>query len=112
MAMIFEISIHPPLAGRDLDGHKVVVVVALISIHPPLAGRDVCLGYISEEGLRFQSTCPLRGGTAGNYTQAKKTGFQSTRPLRGGTHHRVIAMGPLAISIHPPLAGRDCCTGF
>ena len=40
MEMQRGISIHPPLAGRDLD----VVVSALlraISIHPPLAGRDL-----------------------------------------------------------------------
>ena len=34
-----EISIHPPLAGRD-HVEVILCAVVLISIHPPLAGRD------------------------------------------------------------------------
>ena len=57
------ISIHPPLAGRDftllqLDG------CSLISIHPPLGGRDIPLDYLTGAFELFQSTRPLRGGTA------------------------------------------------
>ena len=34
-----QISIHPPLAGRDLL-YKAMELLPDISIHPPLAGRD------------------------------------------------------------------------
>ena len=34
------ISIHPPLAGRDGDGMSTPTQKQIISIHPPLAGRD------------------------------------------------------------------------
>ena len=57
------ISIHPPRAGRDgcrrwSDG------TTDISIHPPRAGRDgiAVLPCFSASG--FQSTRPVRGGTA------------------------------------------------
>ena len=36
--------------------------------------------------LRFQSTRPLRGGTAINNSGLTDEQFQSTRPLRGGTY--------------------------
>ena len=38
-AMTDEISIHSPLAGRDLV-HADRMLMAVISIHSPLAGRD------------------------------------------------------------------------
>ena len=34
--------------------------------------------------------------------------FQSTRPSRDGTEYVLQRCGPCVISIHPPLAGRDC----
>ena len=37
--------------------------------------------------------------------------FQSTRPLRGGTGVQQRFRGTPAISIHPPLAGRDEASG-
>ena len=78
------ISIHPPLAGRDqLFG--AVAGNGVISIHPPLAGRD--LNYVTS-----MTTLEI---------------FQSTRPLRGGTADPLLGTNGNAISIHPPLAGRD-----
>ena len=80
------ISIHAPLAGRDLDsvgasrpayhfnprapcGARRSSVIGLnsnrlISIHAPLAGRDPYLARSSTGRLLFQSTRPLRGATA------------------------------------------------
>ena len=57
------ISIHPPLAGRD---HKEEMTAwqRRISIHPPLAGRDTYESTCSYIFRIFQSTRPLRGGTA------------------------------------------------
>ena len=57
------ISIHPPLAGRDHHFRNEHTVVG-ISIHPPLAGRDIPLDYLTGAFELFQSTRPLRGGTA------------------------------------------------
>ncbi len=57
-----------------------------ISIHPPRAGRDAIRAGMNNNRLAFQSTRPVRGGTAqiqGIATQYHK--FQSTRPVRGGT---------------------------
>ena len=57
------ISIHPPLAGRDV--YLIIIRVRLaISIHPPLAGRDASRPLCSHPASPFQSTRPLRGGTA------------------------------------------------
>ena len=102
------ISIHAPLAGRDLFPLCQTILVcyfnprapcgarpsppagpqtfsAPISIHAPLAGRDLL------------------------YPDAKDTKslFQSTRPLRGATLHGRLLPRTLVISIHAPLAGRD-----
>ena len=102
----------------------------LISIHAPLAGRDlrVVKGY--NMTYKFQSTRPLRGATVVALPLAGSWRFQSTRPLRGatlmapvenvvetnfnprapcGARRRLYPRGPVAvsISIHAPLAGRD-----
>ena len=56
------ISIHAPLAGRDLVIgllHK----IRKISIHAPLAGRDGKMRRDKITTKRFQSTRPLRGAT-------------------------------------------------
>ena len=79
----YMISIHPPLAGRDLL-KEVIMATFSISIHPPLAGRDFCCRHIS-----------------------LLISFQSTRPLRDGTKSIKDTQKQLKISIHPPLAGRD-----
>ena len=100
------ISIHAPLAGRDVfpfcDSN-----IPLISIHAPLAGRDsenwewgVQNGYFNPRtpcGVRrpstrflpitslFQSTHPLRGATITCSGPTSSPIFQSTHPLRGAT---------------------------
>ena len=82
--MANSISIHSPLAGRDLLNQQVQTARG-ISIHSPLAGRDATKA-------RWR-----RGGTA----------FQSTRPSRGETSQTTSTHSPRPISIHSPLAGRD-----
>ena len=100
------ISIHPPLAGRDDRDHPVRPDF-WISIHPPLAGRDPDRVIVPSSFFNFnppapcgagrpadkrnvvvqvfQSTRPLRGGTATFNNPYRMFKFQSTRPLRGGT---------------------------
>ena len=79
-----------------------------ISIHAPLAGRDVFSGGKSVHAIVFQSTRPLRGATAKRAFRSGAIGlFQSTRPLRGATVLGDQRNGNNLISIHAPLAGRD-----
>ena len=58
------ISIHPPRAGWDAISVSVGGRVAFISIHPPRAGWDFSSCYGIKEYHIFQSTHPVRGGTA------------------------------------------------
>ena len=78
------ISIHPPLAGRD-SSIRCMTSISPISIHPPLAGRD-------QGSARAQQRDPIsiHPPLAGRDPNGKQGGmhmgrFQSTRPLRGGT---------------------------
>ena len=57
--------------------------------------------------MPFQSTRPVRGGTAVNWREYAQIIFQSTRPVRGGTAPTRCAAPRRPISIHPPRAGRD-----
>ena len=78
------ISIHPPLAGRDYYGDRVVPFDYEFQSTRPLRGGTVSVtAYYIERG--FQSTRPLRGGTVWDHWKEFMGEFQSTRPLRGGT---------------------------
>ena len=78
-----DISIHPPLAGRD--GLVLRFWRAIdISIHPPLAGRDKAQDDQSPEA-QISIHPPLAG----------RDGLPQRESMARG------------ISIHPPLAGRD-----
>ena len=79
-----------------------------ISIHAPLAGRDLCWACMTARRKAFQSTRPSRGATGQQYWRAWQASFQSTRPSRGATTPFERCVYPaLKISIHAPLAGRD-----
>ena len=125
------ISIHAPLAGRDylpieeinstqkfqstrplrgatvprprLYGQRLH-----ISIHAPLAGRDLRHSPTGSRIRHFNPRAPCGarlfcvGSTMPPYL------FQSTRPLRGATVGVARLGDRLIISIHAPLAGRDC----
>ena len=122
------ISIHAPLAGRDLFDLLIVLTPnnfnprapcgarlrqmelfeeMEISIHAPLAGRD-CSG--SQPGCtcsNFNPRAPC-GARPHSWRRAQPLcRFQSTRPLRGATCPPGRGRSPGAISIHAPLAGRD-----
>ena len=77
------ISIHPPLAGRDVETMK-AINIEYISIHPPLAGRD--------------PSWSVWGLTAR---------ISIHPPLAGRDDPQEVRHNRLRISIHPPLAGRD-----
>ena len=63
MTVVFPISIHAPLAGRDGGILGGVHIYDTISIHAPLAGRDKRPSTIAMRPFAFQSTRPLRGAT-------------------------------------------------
>ena len=79
-----------------------------ISIHAPLAGRDLFCLYGTAVSALFQSTRPLRGATGLPLrSDGRSCAFQSTRPLRGATRAEHHVYRAKIISIHAPLAGRD-----
>ena len=80
----FFISIHPPLAGRDLDTCRPLQIEE-ISIHPPLAGRDSGASYGSPWRGDFNPPAPCGAGPVPLSSYTPPLLFQSTRPLRGGT---------------------------
>ena len=93
-----------PLRGGTLD-----VALGLrhsdISIHPPLAGRDENLYDCNYLIFQFQSTRPLRGGTGGLLRESMARGFQSTRPLRGGTTNSSVIVPIQRFQSTRPLRG-------
>ena len=127
-----KISIHAPLAGRDVETDRPVGGV-LISIHAPLAGRDT-MSYFHGVYNSISIHAPLAGRDKPSIdTMQAIMLFQSTRPLRGATelddnsHNTPEHFNPRApcgarpavlmgvvmcgvISIHAPLAGRDSPT--
>ena len=101
-----DVSIHAPLARRDLFRFLFVIgllrfnprapcearqfvrinlVLDKVSIHAPLARRDIISTVVALAVYMFQST----------------------RPLRGATAARMLDIGPCKVSIHAPLARRD-----
>ena len=77
------ISIHPPLAGRDCVDRN-IRIRPLISIHPPLAGRDTSLFVGFAFCSDFNPPAPCGAGPLIRYWAQMEMQFQSTRPLRGG----------------------------
>ena len=78
------ISIHAPRVGRDARLSS-TPCASRISIHAPRVGRDLPMPSLSNSAVKFQSTRPVWGATAGD----------SDRNLT------------IKISIHAPRVGRD-----
>ena len=103
-----KISIHAPLAGRDTSFLYTYYIIK-ISIHAPPAGRDETPAPVETPVVVFQSTRPLRGATCPLWRRpCAARDFNPRAPCgaRRGRHRRGSAAA--AISIHAPLAGRDC----
>ena len=100
------ISIHPPRAGWDIGGVTPTIKKG-ISIHPPRAGWDVTGSAVLQNVKIFQSTHPVRGGTA-NIKAQHAADVISIHPPRAGWDATPRRMAiHLTISIHPPRAGWD-----
>ena len=100
------ISIHAPLAGRDLCRWETKRRIRHFNPRAPCGARRKVLRAISWIVI-FQSTRPLRGATSFPRLQKSFAPFQSTRPLRGATLVPLKVSCNVQISIHAPLAGRD-----
>ena len=83
------------------------VIDPIISIHPPREGWDRDSRDIITGDKTFQSTHPVRGGTAAAVPLITTRLFQSTHPVRGGTAITIDAETYEQISIHPPREGWD-----
>ena len=96
---------------RPLRGGTPVVRLSppavVISIHPPLAGRDPSSPSMQRRHRYFNPPAPCGAGQLPEKATVLRSLFQSTRPLRGGTRRGIGGELLRAISIHPPLAGRD-----
>ena len=102
--MIFQST--RPLRGGTID-FMFSPPFSNISIHPPLAGRDKVLPSGHQASEYFNPPAPCGAGHRMPAFCKGWVRFQSTRPLRGGTDQHFLGHVPTAISIHPPLAGRD-----
>ena len=79
-----------------------------ISIHAPLRGATALAARISRTA-QFQSTRPLRGATRTASTPSGGTAnFNPRAPCGARRIGRRHGHARLRISIHAPLAGRDC----
>ena len=78
------ISIHAPLAGRDLLHRDYPFRNYHFNPRAPCGARHHPLSPKSYHSV-FQSTRPLRGATASQADTLTNREFQSTRPLRGAT---------------------------
>ena len=127
-----KISTHAPLAGRDPRSRDKLIGQPRISTHAPLAGRDCQQLYQAESLHYFNPRAPcgarlcslLRSiRCAHHFNPRAPCGarlyvdlpapflpkiFQPTRPLRGATASAAGHDAADDISIHAPLAGRDC----
>ena len=102
------ISIHSPLAGRDLGNRLAQVVAFLFQSTRPSRGETKRFPCSSSINHKFQSTRPSRGETRARLIQIRiPKEFQSTRPSRGETEYYGCVKDSPNISIHSPLAGRD-----
>ncbi len=102
-----EVSIHAPLAGRDVlaqradalskgfnpraprgarPAHARVLVGPLgVSIHAPLAGRDGSVARLGFHDLGFNPRAPRGARLVAESVRLPAKVFQSTRPSRGAT---------------------------
>ena len=99
-----------PLAPRGARPHAAAAAFTVfrISIHSPLAGRDIKRGGGNVGIDVFQSTRPSRGETDRRLTSTPIPTYFNPLAPRGARRCWSIPSGAIfQISIHSPLAGRD-----
>ena len=99
-----------PLRGATAVGLELVADGA-ISIHAPLAGRDMGACPRSPRCAYFNPRAPCGARQGRPKVSLPDRQFQSTRPLRGATCNAGVLLLQGGISIHALLAGRDVVLG-
>ena len=100
MPLAKHISIHPPRVGRDvhpLDSYS----QARISIHPPRVGRDHRGLRVQQPGYYFNPPSPCGEGPPKLRSISYKIKFQSTLPVRGGTASSISSL-LMEMNFNPP----------
>ena len=117
-----DISIHPPREGWDLGHIRLLIDMVhfnphgvgglkwYISIHPPREGWDGIRIFRSLKRAAFQSTHPVRGGTAPLFTFCGIYGISIHPPREGWDIQGHRSSSFAGISIHPPREGWDKCS--
>ena len=101
MQYVFQLTRPSRGVTVSLRGERVIFH---ISTHTPLAGRDLRKLQYSRI-LLFQLTRPSRGVTEGNGGQQAAGGFQLTRPSRGVTKNRIKGAGDGGFQLTRPSRG-------
>ena len=106
-ALLYQrISIHAPLAGRDVLAQR-WVVRADISIHAPLAGRDTAPSPLRSAATHFNPRAPCGARPGLDFEVIPFGDISIHAPLAGRDPWTASQGGRTEISIHAPLAGRD-----
>ena len=105
LAAPYQISIHPPHAGRDLAG-LLKRLNTSISIHPPHTGRDFFLCQLLLQSLHFNPPSPCGEGHSKKRNKPQNNDFNPPSPCGEGPKYQ-YPVSCRVISIHPPHAGRD-----
>ena len=102
------ISIHPPRAGRDAPSSTTTPKTRHFNPPAPCGAGPSTVSVLVPLLLIFQSTRPVRGGTMRKHTPKPCTRyFNPPAPCGAGPSGGDLVESILAISIHPPRAGRD-----
>ena len=101
------ISIHAPLAGRDVCLCRLQRAGEHISIHAPLAGRDRGAGMQDNVQFHFNPRAPCGARLRSMSVFRNCTNFNPRAPCGARQTGPVLCFVERHISIHAPLAGRD-----
>ena len=107
MARSPRISIHVPLAGDDGFPVQAAHLRPNFYPRPPCGGRLFVFKWLFA-ALKFLSTSPLRGTTAGPDPARAASAISIHVPLAGDDRTEELKSLKTSISIHVPLAGDDC----
>ena len=103
-----KISIHAPLAGRDVWTKGGTYQPSRISIHAPLAGRDSPIRRrLQAMSRHFNPRAPCGARQLYQSMRGVAQDFNPRAPCGARLSRAFALVKPFFISIHAPLAGRD-----
>ena len=101
------ISIHPPRAGRDLQPKIAPVIITYFNPPAPCGAGRGAGGPVVIIICDFNPPAPCGAGPQGIFRGCALWNFNPPAPCGAGRYVSPSFSSPLAISIHPPRAGRD-----